>query len=110
MRSCPSEFRKFARDKRRAEERAVWHDILEETEIRHCPFCRRTNLYADFVDVGVGGEGIRVTPYECLNCGAMECTDDQLKDDLWIGFRKDGWLPGYDEYIGRGGRLYEEDV
>lgn len=47
-----------------------------------CPFCWGV-CEAEFVDVGLGGQGVQVTPYECAKCGAIES-------------RGEGWLPGPD--------------
>jgi hypothetical protein len=71
-----------------------------------CPWCGDTTCYAEFVDVGVGGSGVQVTPYQCDNCGAHEnnigLSEDwraALAEERRLeaqGKMKDGWWKGPD--------------
>lgn len=37
-----------------------------------CPYCASQDCDAEFCDVGVGGRGVQVSPYQCMSCGAVE--------------------------------------
>lgn len=37
-----------------------------------CPYCSSQDCEAEFCDVGVGGRGVQVSPYQCQVCGAVE--------------------------------------
>jgi hypothetical protein len=74
-----------------------------------CPWCGSRNIYADFVDVGVGGEGIQVTPYECQVCHAIQIKNEVWPEELirchssmgyWLADRKT-----FEEYLAKHGTI-----
>jgi hypothetical protein len=59
-----------------------------------CPWCGSTQLYAEFVDIGVGS--MQVTPYECCSCDARQFMPDDRSDFAeenrlrwWVGCHHD---------------------
>ncbi len=61
-----------------------------------CPYCGSTSVDAEFVDVGVGGRGMQVTPWTCEDCWAQQM-NPYAQDHNARGTeeeRKLGWFRG----------------
>lgn len=57
-----------------------------------CPFCGSPDIDAEFVDVGLGGDGMQVTPYRCGDCDAVQMTglppDDADAEEFAYGWHR----------------------
>lgn len=59
-----------------------------------CPFCGSDQVDAEFVDVGVGGSGMQVTPYHCLDCDAEQMNPDADRQNADADESAAGWWKG----------------
>lgn len=59
-----------------------------------CPYCGEWCDDAEFVDVGVGGGGVQVSPYSCPRCLAVQVGQSALRKGLSDLERKTGWRVG----------------
>jgi hypothetical protein len=59
-----------------------------------CPWCFSSYVYAEFVDVGVGGVGVQVTPYGCESCHSYQFDYGEKRENVSEEEWKVGWYQG----------------
>lgn len=57
-----------------------------------CPYCCSKNVFAEFVDIGVGMQ--QATPYHCFDCDARQMSPYDDYTDATPEEQSLGWLRG----------------
>mgnify|MGYP005989220195 CR=1 FL=1 len=66
------------------------------SHLLRCAWCHSKHVHAEFVDVGVGGGGLQITPYGCDECHSYEIGRYALTqpENYSAEELKRGWVEG----------------